>query len=305
MSPTVLLLSPNRTTELVSSISGNGTSTTGSPTGADAILGRMIDRYAQTLKTQRLGFIICIALWIIVLLFGIVGVLTSRVDETDKGTTNEWKSPSPPPPPFSAAPISSVKNIRLKTFHLPTANFRRPAMNISSPLQFSAPKIKLKYTLPSYRKSPPLASPVEMTESTSSKFPTLPPLPTIRAPKFKISRPTIERDSETMGLVGEKFSTRSFPTQSNTREAEAGGRGGKFRLGSQVHQLIGKERNASITTFGDNEEDTLEQEDEQEEQDISVFDHYDPDLYSMDPYQQQGVGGVVRRGSEDVVDPFR
>ena len=305
VSPTVLLLSPARTTELVSSISGNGTSTAGNPTGADAILGRMIDRYAQTLKTQRLGFIICIGMWIIVLLFGIIGVLTSRVDDgKDKGATDEFKSPSPPPP-SSAAPISSVNNIRLKTFHLPTANFKRPAMNISSPIQFSAPVIKLKYSLPSYRKSPPLASPIEMTQSTSSKFPTLPPIPAMRAPKFNISRPRIERDSETMGLVGDKFSTRSYPALPNAKDSEAGS--GKFRLGSKVQKLIGKERHASITTFGDSDEDVLEEEDEQEEEqfDPSNFDHYDLNLYSMTPQHQQGAEEWVARRSEEIVDPFR
>ena len=302
MSPTVLLLSPNRTTELVSSISGNGTSSTGNPTGAEAILGRMIDRYAQTLKTQRSGFIICIALWIIVLIFGIVGFLTSRVDERE--ITTEFKSPSPPPPPFSAESISNANNIRLKTFHLPTANFRRPALNISSPIQFSAPKIKLKYNLPSYRKAPPVVSPIEMTQSTSSNFATLAPLPAMRAPKFNISRPTIKRDSETMGLVDERFATRSYPTLSSTRESD--GRGGKFRLGSKVQQLIGRERYPSITTFGGDDEDPMEEEDEpvSEQEDCSIFDHYDLDLYSMTPQEQEGAERVGRK-SEDVVDPFR
>ena len=69
VSPTILTLSSNRTNELTSSLtSPNSTVSTTS------VVNNLIDRYAATLRSQRLGFIICICLWLLVLAMGLFGV---------------------------------------------------------------------------------------------------------------------------------------------------------------------------------------------------------------------------------------
>lgn len=69
VSPTVLLLSPARITELSS-----GLTSPNSTLSSTSIVNRMVDRYAETLRQQRLGFIICIAIWGLVVLMGAIGV---------------------------------------------------------------------------------------------------------------------------------------------------------------------------------------------------------------------------------------
>ena len=66
---TVLLVSPNATTELVSSLtSGN------SSVSSAGLVDKMVVQYARMLRSQRMGFILCLAMWGVVLVMGLVGL---------------------------------------------------------------------------------------------------------------------------------------------------------------------------------------------------------------------------------------
>ncbi|KAM0754021.1 hypothetical protein T439DRAFT_169746 [Meredithblackwellia eburnea MCA 4105] len=69
VSPTIFVLSPNRTSELTDSLtSPNSTVSTTS------VVNSLIDKYAASLRSQRTGFVICLAVWGFILLMGLIGV---------------------------------------------------------------------------------------------------------------------------------------------------------------------------------------------------------------------------------------
>lgn len=83
ISSSALLLSSDRTKELTSDLtSPNGTLSTTS------VVTRIVDRYAETLRKQRLGFILCILIWVLVFFMGIFGVWW-RLD--GEGRYAEWR----------------------------------------------------------------------------------------------------------------------------------------------------------------------------------------------------------------------
>ncbi|BGP51676.1 plasma membrane fusion protein prm1 [Rhodotorula kratochvilovae] len=69
VSPSLLTLSQNRTDDLTASLT-NPNSTVSAPSIAD----RMIDAYRRSLEQQRMGFVLALGVWALVLLMGLVGV---------------------------------------------------------------------------------------------------------------------------------------------------------------------------------------------------------------------------------------
>jgi len=70
--PDVLLLSSSN--DMVEELS-----TTDSSVSPSSIVNSMLERYADLLRSQRLGYIICLAIWLLVVLFGCIGLwLQSR-----------------------------------------------------------------------------------------------------------------------------------------------------------------------------------------------------------------------------------
>lgn len=69
VSPDVLMLSSNSTSEFTASLTSSNS--TLSSTG---VVDKMVASYARTLASQRLGFILCISIWGVVLLMGLVGL---------------------------------------------------------------------------------------------------------------------------------------------------------------------------------------------------------------------------------------
>lgn len=65
----VLMVSPNATAEMVSQLTSANSSVSGI-----GLVDKMVAEYARTLRSQRMGFVACIALWGVVLGMGIVGV---------------------------------------------------------------------------------------------------------------------------------------------------------------------------------------------------------------------------------------
>lgn len=257
VSPSVLLLSPNRTNELVSSISGNSSST--APTGADAVVARMLDRYEESLKTQRLGFVVCIGLWLVVLLMGVVGALYREKEEQE---TLE--------PKLKALLLSPPgDSILLSTWTKPA----------SAPVQYSTPWRPL---FPSQRPSqrPSAPTPPVMSQTPPLKPLLLPrsipvpPLP-LRQPvpsreltfKIAVPKPERKRDSETMGLSSGSYSTRRFATGTTSRLAGAGST--LSAVGSKMVQLLRGGEGGRDDYRGER----LVEQDEGE-------DHYDPFLSS-------------------------
>ncbi|GAA5993223.1 hypothetical protein JCM10908_004517 [Rhodotorula pacifica] len=68
VSPSILLLSPNRTEDLTSSLT-NPESSISAPSIAD----KMINAYSRSLEQQRMGFFVAIGIWALVFLMGVIG----------------------------------------------------------------------------------------------------------------------------------------------------------------------------------------------------------------------------------------
>ncbi|GAA5863593.1 hypothetical protein JCM3774_006541 [Rhodotorula dairenensis] len=68
VSPSILLLSPNRTEDLTASLTNPELSIS-----APSIADRMINAYLRSLEQQRMGFFVAIGIWALVLLMGIIG----------------------------------------------------------------------------------------------------------------------------------------------------------------------------------------------------------------------------------------
>ncbi|KAK4700564.1 hypothetical protein P7C70_g5681, partial [Phenoliferia sp. Uapishka_3] len=147
VSPTILLLSSDRTTELTSSLtSPNSTVSTTS------VVDSLIDRYASSLRSQRLGFILCICIWLIVLLMGILGVWWAHWGE-DYYT--RWKS-------GRKGESAYAEKSGLTSFQL--AAWRRGGDSVAKPVErdvdpyaaYTFPSPPANYAPPTYNTYPPL-----------------------------------------------------------------------------------------------------------------------------------------------------
>ncbi|GAA5972805.1 hypothetical protein JCM11641_003948 [Rhodosporidiobolus odoratus] len=69
VSPTVLVLSPNRTSQLTSSLTSEN-----STYSAPSVAEKMLNAYRKNLEQQRLGFALACGIWGLVVLMGLVGV---------------------------------------------------------------------------------------------------------------------------------------------------------------------------------------------------------------------------------------
>lgn len=88
VSPSILLLSPNRSQDLTSSLT-NPNSTVSAPSIAD----KMIDAYRRSLEQQRTGFLAAIGIWGWVLLMGLFGAWWRAVGQD---RWRRWRGRSPP-----------------------------------------------------------------------------------------------------------------------------------------------------------------------------------------------------------------
>ncbi|KAI5477803.1 plasma membrane fusion protein PRM1 [Pseudohyphozyma bogoriensis] len=89
VSYSVLMLSSNRTQELTSDMTSPNSSIS-----TTSIVDRMVDRYAASLRQQRLAFIICLAIWGVVAMMGLIGVFWklrgSDMWAQHRGGSNNW-----------------------------------------------------------------------------------------------------------------------------------------------------------------------------------------------------------------------
>lgn len=76
VSPSILLLSPNRTEDLTASLT-NPESSISAPSIAD----KMINAYKRSLEQQRMGFFVAIGIWALVFLMGVFGAWWRAVGE--------------------------------------------------------------------------------------------------------------------------------------------------------------------------------------------------------------------------------
>ena len=77
VSPSILLLSPNRTDDLTASLTDPESSIS-----APSIANKMIDAYLRSLEQQRLGFFIAIGIWALVFLLGLIGAWWRGIGES-------------------------------------------------------------------------------------------------------------------------------------------------------------------------------------------------------------------------------
>ncbi|KAL8293032.1 hypothetical protein RQP46_000726 [Phenoliferia psychrophenolica] len=107
VSSTLLTLAPARTAELTSSLTNPNSSTS-----TASVVDSLIDRYASSLRSQRLGFILMICIWGIVLLMGIFGVWWAH-HGSDWWSRRRGRTRSPT---FTAEKFDAYK---LRAFELP------------------------------------------------------------------------------------------------------------------------------------------------------------------------------------------
>ncbi|GAA6015773.1 hypothetical protein JCM11491_002474 [Sporobolomyces phaffii] len=70
ISPNVLMLSPNRSRELT-----DGLTSPDSAVSTTSVVQKMLRAYERSLEQQRLGFCIAIGIWVLVVVFGLVGLV--------------------------------------------------------------------------------------------------------------------------------------------------------------------------------------------------------------------------------------
>ncbi|GAA6037619.1 hypothetical protein JCM8097_006146 [Rhodosporidiobolus ruineniae] len=70
VSPSVLLLSPDRSAELTDSLTSPNSSYS-----APSVADKMLDAYRRSLEQQRMGFCVAVGIWGLVLLMGVVGLV--------------------------------------------------------------------------------------------------------------------------------------------------------------------------------------------------------------------------------------
>lgn len=213
--------------------------------GGDAIVERMIERYAQSLRTSRSGFLVAIALWGIVFICGNVGTVHRYHHSKEEFVDILPKS----------SPIDSTTKEHQFIVSMPTV----------------APRVPSK----SYRITPPAlpraivttCATDEMVE-TSLRSPTFlyPPLPRARDPpppitalpdQFATSRLARRReagDSELMELTSARPARRAYPVLDREKK------NGFLR---KLQLVTKRGRNDSQVSFFDH--DHVEDEDEEDE----------------------------------------
>lgn len=80
VSPSILLLSPNRTDDLTASLTDPESSIS-----APSIANKMIDAYLRSLEQQRMGFFVAIGIWALVFLMGLIGAWWRAIGQ------NRWR----------------------------------------------------------------------------------------------------------------------------------------------------------------------------------------------------------------------
>lgn len=280
MSNSVLMLSPNRTADLTSDMTSPNSSLS-----TTSIVERIVDRYAESLRQQRLGFIVCLVIWVVVVLMGLYGVFWTlrgkeiwskrrRVQRLKKFPTTEEKhdlrtyqlrqDSAPSPPPLSSLNTST-----------PSSNMpRRDPVGMGS-----------TWNAFTERLAHPPSLKVPRTHSFSS--PSLPSLPKLSKQLPKPAMPAFpwferdigepdyyrRRNSDTMDLRSGLQLDRALPSQSKTvglfrsavsimkRAARSKGQRDPGKLG----------RNGSLTSMGPRREEEDEDDyigDDWEDQEV-------------------------------------
>ncbi|KAA1098144.1 plasma membrane fusion protein prm1 [Puccinia graminis f. sp. tritici] len=141
ISPTALMIKPRQTQDLVNSMASSNPDGSPDPSGANQTMAttfvdRLIDRYTKALLKQRITYFALLACYLLVIIFGVIGVTwdflqekrapkntektlvaldekNPKGDATDgplksaKATNDYLRYPPPPPPPPANFPISS------------------------------------------------------------------------------------------------------------------------------------------------------------------------------------------------------
>jgi hypothetical protein len=212
VSPGALLISPRQISELTSSLNN-----TSSPLSSSRIIDRMLDRYAATLAKQRLGFSICLGVWGLVVVMGIIGLLWKEDDGEEKVVRMDKEK---------ELGVESEKNdfncstsTSKPVFYLPRGPIIRPSFGFSSCNLPSAPAPVPTPTPTPKRTSNSATSTTQLSRSLAPKFLArvavplpLPSLPVAIKVEEEDEPEELENDNELAGLRTGNDSSKYYPS---------------------------------------------------------------------------------------------
>ncbi|KNZ57672.1 uncharacterized protein VP01_2102g2 [Puccinia sorghi] len=178
VSPTALMIKPHQTQNLVNSIAS--TSTDGSPdpnggdqTAATRFVDRLIDRYTKALLKQRITYFALLACYLVVTIFGVVGVIWDIFQE--KRSRRKPAGSSPIEMDNKEPGVDATADGELKLFPAPNDAFGHPP----PPPSFPPSSTPLPPPPPSFLEmsdeppEPPFSkfSPITPASSPSARWP--------------------------------------------------------------------------------------------------------------------------------------